>query len=218
MGSAPDDLAAPPPPSHGHTSIRGAAQHAIALIRKHPVIFVACVAVAVFAVALLSRAASANATLKVQMQYSFRSAQVSVWIDGDLACTEHIAGSTRRRFGLIPNGIGGNFSRLLPVSAGSHTVKMRVTSDDGYDNTGTISGDFPENSQTVLQIKPRRSGDLVMSWQGSSTLVGDSGSAWYVKYASSLFMTAVGSLVSALMAYLIKELPNLLRRTSTPKA
>ena len=218
MGSASDQSSVPAPVSHGHLSIREAAQHAVALIRKHPILFVAGVALAIFGIGLLHRAVSGNATLKVQMQYGFRSAQVSVWVDGDLACTQHLAGTARRRFGLIPSGIGGNFSRLLPVSAGSHTVRVRVTSDEGYDNTGTISGDFPENSQTVVQVSPRRSGDLGMNWQGSSTLVADSGPAWYVKYGSSLLMTAVGSLVSALMAYIVKELPNLLRRTSTPKA
>lgn len=215
MGSVPDDSVMPA--SHGHTTMRDATQHAIGLIRKHPLLFVAGVAAAVFTIAVLSRASS-NATLKVQMQYSFRSAQVSVWVDGDLACTQHIAGTARRRFGLIPSGIGGNFSRVLPLSAGRHTVKVRVTSEDGYDNSGSSSGDFPENTQTVLQVNPRRSGNLGMSWQGSSTLVADSGPAWYVKYGSSLLMTAVGSLVSALMAYIVKELPNLLRRTSTPKA
>jgi hypothetical protein len=39
-----------------------------------------------------------------------------------------------------------------------------------------------------------------------------------VKYGGSLLMTAVGSLVSAVMAYIVKELPNLLRRPSAPKA
>lgn len=218
MGLAPQDSPAPSAVAPGHTAIRNAAEHAIDLVRKHPVKFVAGVAVAILAIALLSRGLSGNATLKVQMQYGFRSAQVSVWVDGDLACTEHIAGTERRRFGLIPSGIWGNFSRVLPISAGSHTVKVRVTSDEGYDNTGSISGDFPQDSQTVLQVSPRRSGDLGMTWQGSSTLLADSGPAWYVKYGSSLLMTAVGSLVSALMAYIVKELPNLLRRTSTPKA
>lgn len=218
MGPAPDHSPAPAGAAPVHPSIRDTAQHAIVLIRKHPVVFAAGFAVAILAIALLSRGLSGNATLKVQMQYGFRSAQVSLWVDGDLACTERIVGTQRRRFGLIPNGIGGNFSRILPVSAGSHTVKVRVTSDEGYDNTGVISGDFPENSQTTLQVIPRRSGDLGMSWQGSSTLVADSGPAWYLKYGSSLLLTAVGSLVSALMAYVIKELPNFLRRTSTPKA
>ncbi len=217
MSSEPTN---PPVPAGAswQASARAALQHVIALIRKHPVLFVAAVAAGIFVVAFLVHGVGRNATLKVQMAYSFRSAQVAVWVDGDLACTEHITGYQRRRFGLIPNGIGGNFSRVLPVSAGSHTVKVRVSSDEGYDNNGSISGDFPENSQTTLQVSPRRSGDLGMTWQGTSTLADDVGPAWYVKYGSSLLMTAVGSLVSAVMAYVVKELPNLLRRTSTPKA
>jgi hypothetical protein len=209
------------PPAAGaawQASAQAALQRAIALIRKHPLGFVGVTAVAVFVIAFLPHLAGGSAGLKVQMQHSFHSAQVSVWVDGDLACSEQITGSQRRRFGLLPAGIGGNFSRLLQVSAGRHTVKVRVTSDEGYDNTGTITGDFPQGSQVNLQVSPRRSGDLGMNWQGMSTLVADSGPAWYVKYASSLLMTAVGSLVSAVMAYVVRELPNLLRRTSTPKA
>ena len=210
-----------PPASAGASwqeTARARLQPAIALIRKHPLLFVAGVAVAIFVIAFLVHGAGGNATLKVQMAYSFRSAQVAVWVDGDLACTEHVTGYERRRFGLIPNGSGGNFSRVLPVSAGSHTVKVRVSSEEGYDNNGSISGDFPENSQTTLQVSLRRSGDLGMTWQGTSAMAADAGPAWYVKYGSSLLMTAVGSLVSAVMAYVVKEVPNLLRRTSTPKA
>ena len=197
---------------------QAALQSAIALIRKHPLKFIGISVAAVFAVAFLPHLMGGNASLKVQMQHSFRSAQVSVWVDGDLACSEHLTGSQRRRFGLLPAGIGGNFSRLLQVPAGRHTVKVRVTSDEGYDNTGSITGDFPADSEISLQVRPRNSGDLDLNWQGMNTMPADSGPAWYVKYAGSLLMTAVGSLVSALMAYVVRELPNLLRRTSAPKA
>lgn len=208
-----------PQPAAGisRASATAALQRAITLIRKHPLGFVGVTAAAVFLIAFLPHLAGRSASLRVQMQHSFRSAQVSVWVDGDLACSEHLTGSQRRRFGLLPAGIGGNFSRLLQVSSGRHTVKVRVTSDEGYDNTGSITGDFPADSEISLQVRPRNSGDLDMNWQGMSTMPADSGPAWYVKYAGSLLMTAVGSLVSALMAYVVRELPNLLRRTSTPK-
>jgi hypothetical protein len=210
----------PPVPAGAswQASARALLQRAVAWIRKHPLGFVGLSVGAVFAIAFLPHLAGGSASLKVQMQHSFRSAQVSVWVDGSLACSEHLTGSTRRRFGLLPAGIGGNFSRLLQVSAGRHTVKVRVTSDEGYDNTGSLSGDFPADSEVSLQVRPRSSGNLGMTWQGMSTMAADSGPAWYVKYASSLLMTAVGSLVSALMAYVVKELPNVLRRTSAPKA
>jgi hypothetical protein len=210
-----------PPAAAGayrQASAKAVLQYAIALIRKHPLGFVGGTAAAIFIIALAAHiASSGSAMLRVQMQHSFRSAQVSVWVDGDLACSEHITGSERRRFGLLPAGVGGNFSRLLQVSAGRHTMKVRVTSGEGYDNTGSITGDFPQGSEVNLQVSPRRSGDLDMNWQGMSAMTADSAPAWYLKYTSSLLMTAVGSLVSALMAYVVKELPNLLRRTSAPK-
>jgi hypothetical protein len=199
-------------------SAQAALLSAITLIRKYPLGFVGVTVAVVFLFAFLPHLAGGNANLRVQMQHSFRSAQVLMWVDGDLACSEHLTGSQRRRFGLLPAGVGGNFSRLLQVPAGRHTVKVRVTSDQGYDNTGSITGDFLSNSEISLQVRPRNTGALDMNWQGMSTMPADSGPAWYVKYAGSLLMTAVGSLVSALMAYLVRELPNLLRRTSAPKA
>src|SRR5690349_2803434 len=102
-------------------SAEAALQRAITLIRKHPLGFVGVTAAAVFLIAFLPHLAGRSASLKVQMQHSFRSAQVSMWVDGDLACSEHLTGSQRRRFGLLPAGIGGNFSRLVQVSAGRHT-------------------------------------------------------------------------------------------------
>jgi hypothetical protein len=185
-------------------SAQAALLSAITLIRKYPLGFVGVTVAVVFLFAFLPHLAGGNANLRVQMQHSFRSAQVLMWVDGDLACSEHLTGSQRRRFGLLP--------------AGRHTVKVRVTSDQGYDNTGSITGDFLSNSEISLQVRPRNTGALDMNWQGMSTMPADSGPAWYVKYAGSLLMTAVGSLVSALMAYLVRELPNLLRRTSAPKA
>lgn len=207
-----------PPGASWQASAQALLQRSIAWIRKHPLRFIGLSASVALVLAFLPHLAGGSASLKVQMQHSFRSAQVSVWVDGDLACSERLTGSTRRRFGLLPAGIGGNFSRLLQVSAGRHTVKVRVTSDEGYDNTGSVTGDFPQDSEVSLQVRPRNSGDLGMAWQSMSTMAADSTPAWYVKYASSLLMTAVGSLVSALMAFVVKELPNVLRRTSAPKA
>ena len=41
----------------------------------------------------------------------------------------------------------------------------------------------------------------------------DPGAEWYVKYAGSLLMTVAGSIISAVTAFLIRELPNMARRT-----
>jgi len=42
-----------------------------------------------------------DATLRLKVQHGFRSAQLSIWVDGDRVYSESLSGSTRKKFGLI---------------------------------------------------------------------------------------------------------------------
>jgi hypothetical protein len=53
---------------------------------------------------------------ELKLQHGFRSAQVSIWVDGDLAYSSKVTGSPKKKFGLIPtDSVQGTFShdRLL---------------------------------------------------------------------------------------------------------
>jgi hypothetical protein len=163
-----------------------------------------------------------DASLHLKLQHGFRDAQLSVWVDGDLAFSGKVTGSTKKKFGLIPtDSVQGSLSQIIPVRSGQHNVRVRIEPDDAAIQDDSISGDFARNTERELLVSARRS-SLSLSWQGtgSAPVETPSSFAWISRYAGSLFLTLAGSIMSALAGYAIRELPARLRSTSnsTPKA
>jgi hypothetical protein len=79
----------------------------------------------------------------------------------------------------------------------------------------SVSGDFSPHTERDLSVPARHSG-LSVSWQGTGRALLETSSTfnWFSRYAGSLFLTIVGSIMSALAGYAIKELPARFRFTS----
>lgn len=161
-----------------------------------------------------------DSNIRLKVQHGFRSAQLSVWVDGDLAYSGKLTGYIRKRFGLIPDSLQGTLSETLPVSSGTHQVRVRIASDDGTVQEDTIKAEFARNSQRTLLVNARH-GDLALSWQGESSAVEEasSESGWVGRYAGTLLLTIAGSIISALTGYAIRELPGHIRarQSAEPK-
>ena len=154
-----------------------------------------------------------DSSLHLKVQHVFHNAQVSVWVDGDLAYSGTITGSTKKRFGILPtDSVQGTLSEIIPVRSGQHTVRVRIAPDDATAQDDTIFGDFARNSERDLLVSARHSG-LSLAWQGTSSAGAEasSGFAWLSRYAGSLLLTIAGSIISALTGFAIKELPGRLR-------
>ncbi|SRR6266849_249892 len=173
-------------------------------------------------IAMYSALTAKDASLHLKLQHDFHNAQVSVWVDDDLAYSGRISGSTRKRFGLIPTAsVQGNLSQIVPVRSGQHNIRLRIEPDDAAIQEDSINGNFSNHTERDLVVSARRSG-LSVSWQGigRAPFETPSGFGWLSRYAGSLFLTIAGSIMSALAGYAIKELPARLRSTSdsAPKA
>lgn len=153
-----------------------------------------------------------DASLRLKVQHSLRSGQLSLWVDGDLAYSGSLVGNAKRKFGLIPE-VQGNLSETLPVAPGTHQIKLRIVSDSG-ERENTISGDFAHNQQQILSVNASRA-DLSLHWQpftsqstdavGAQSSSGNNG--WFSRYAGTLMMTVAGSIISALTGFALRELP-----------
>jgi hypothetical protein len=153
-----------------------------------------------------------DATLRLKVQHSFRTAHLEVWIDDDQAYSGKLNGS-RKRFGLFSDAVQGTLSETLGVPSGIHRVKVRVEPDDGTVHEDTISGDFPHHGQRTLAVSARRS-DISLNWQGAAAGAPDeppSSGGWFAQYASALLLTAAGSIISAITGYALRELPGHIR-------
>jgi hypothetical protein len=164
---------------------------------------------------------SKDSILRLKVQHNFRSAQLTVWVDGSTTYSSRLTGYTKKRFGLIPDSIQGSLSDSVAINSGKHELRVRVAADDGSVEEDTISGEFASNSQRTLAVSAHR-GEVTLNWQGAGAAAdpADSGSTQLGRYAGTLLLTAAGSIVSALTGYAIKELPNYLRtrQASAPKA
>jgi hypothetical protein len=200
-------------------------QHAMQWIKKVPV--KACILLGIFLFAAVLMAihtaqTAKDASLHLKLQHGLRSAQVSLWVDDDLAFSGRITGSTKKKFGLIPTDAQqGSLSQIVAVRSGEHKIRVRVRPDDAAAQEDTISGDFASNTERALSVNARRSG-LSMAWQGASSAPVEAASsfAFLGRYAASLFLTITGSIMSAVAGYAIRELPGKLRpaAAASPKA
>src|SRR3989441_7108778 len=137
-----------------------------------------------------------DASLRLKVQHSLRSAQLSIWVDGDLAYSGKLIGVARKKFGLLPE-VGGSFSETLPVSSGTHQVRVRVASDDGTVQEDTISGEFERNNQRTLSVLARRN-DISLGWQSGPSAAAASASSstgLVSRYAGTLLLTIACSII-----------------------
>jgi hypothetical protein len=172
--------------------------------------------VAALLMAIHTALTAKDANLHLKLQHGFRDAQLSVWVDGDLAFSGKVTGSTKKKFGLIPtDSVQGSLSQIIPVRSGQHNVRVRIEPNDAAMQEDSTSGDFARNTEKELLVSARRS-SLSLSWQviGSAPVETSSSFAWISRYAASLFLTLAGSIMSALAGYAIRELPARFRSTS----
>jgi hypothetical protein len=159
-----------------------------------------------------------DSSLHLKLQHGFRSAQVSLWVDRDLAYSGKVSGSVKKRFGLIPtDSVQGSLSEIIPVRSGRHTVRVRIEPDGAAMQEDTISGSFSADKESDLSVSARQNA-LLLSWVGTANAPSEipTSFGWLSRYAGSLLLTIAGSIMSALTGYAIRELPGRLRSTSEP--
>jgi hypothetical protein len=177
---------------------------------------------AAFLMAIYTALTAKDASLHLKLQHGFRSAQLSVWVDDDLAFSGTVTGATKKKFGLIPtDALQGSLSQIIPVHSGQHKVRVRIEPENAVMQEDSTTGSFPHNAERDLSVSARHNG-ISLSWQGTGSAPVESSSAfgWLSRYAASLFLTITGSIMSALAGYAIRELPARLRSApdSAPKA
>ena len=199
-------------------------QQAMQWIKRVPVkarILLGLFLLAAFLMAIHTALTAKDASLHLKLQHGFRSAQLSVWVDDDVAFSGKITGATKKKFGLIPTDAQqGSLSQVIAVRSGQRTIRVRIQPEDAAPQEDSITGDFASNVERDLSVSARKNG-LALSWQGTGSAPVETASSfsWLSRYASSLFLTITGSIMSALAGYAIRELPARLRSTpdSTPK-
>jgi len=165
--------------------------------------------------------AAKDSTLHLKVQHGFRSALLSVWIDGELTYSSKLTGSMKKKLGLIPDSVQGNLAQTISLPSGNRELRIRVETPDGSVQEQTVGAEFVRNGERTLVVIARRT-DISMNWQDLPVQVAESASTlgWMARYTSTLLLTAAGSIISAITGYAIRELPKQIgsRQAETPKA
>lgn len=148
-----------------------------------------------------------DSSLRVKVQHSFRSVQLSVWVDDDLVYSGKLYGTTKKKLGVVWEQAQGSFSDTFPVATGDHQVRVRMAADDGTVQEDAIRGTFVRENQLTLSAIAHHD-QLSMGWQGANTPAPDSsgsGTNWIMRYGGSLMVTLAGSIASAVVGYVLRE-------------
>jgi hypothetical protein len=142
-----------------------------------------------------------SATLRLVCRHDFRSADLTVWIDGSIVHTDTMTGAVKKVWGLLEK-TEGTYSRTLPVTSGKHVVQVSIRGT-GYDRTRSIQADFARGKESTLGIDSGR--DLLLAWRAPVAGTEPAGGTSVFRYAGSVLMTIFGSVVSASIGVLVQD-------------
>jgi len=167
-----------------------------------------------------------DCSLRLKVQHGFLSAQLYVWVDDGLVYSGRLIGSRKtirpsKKKVKSVEPVEGSLSEAFAVPAGEHEVRVRVAAEDGSVQENSVRGDFVSHSQRTLSVVARGndvSMNLESKDQGNASPIPESGpvpvpESWLQRYAGSLLISIVGSIVSAFTGYAIKELPKKIAST-----
>ncbi|MCI0422094.1 MAG: serine/threonine protein kinase [Acidobacteria bacterium] len=93
-----------------------------------------------------------TAKLEIRCVHSFVAAGLLVWIDGKLAYETTLAGTVRKRLGLIKT-VQGSFLDAVAIAPGKHVIRVQVISKPaGYDQTREVEAELVPESMKTLEI------------------------------------------------------------------
>jgi len=97
---------------------------------------------------------SPPANLQIIGQYSFRAAEISVWVDNDLRYQGQVTGALRKHTRLFKTTytVEGRIALTIPLRAGNHKIRFHVkVPGEAYDEDSTIEGQFNPYSEKTLR-------------------------------------------------------------------
>ena len=188
-----------------------------ARIRKMPVwtrygAITVLLIVAIFAVYAAMPAEQAH--LQIICQNSFRSAQLSVLVDGSIVYSTNVNVASRKRLGILPKGQSGPeiFSKLIDVPTGKHVVQVRISAPaEGFDQARSAAADFTSDRESILQVNATRRNALAVSFDGATTSAAATNASSapeshpLPKSGITIVFSILGTMLSASISFLVQE-------------
>ncbi len=162
-------------------------------------------AVGVLAVALVVHSTSRSAKLRVTGHHGFRNLGVTVSVDRKPAFTDQVAGTAKKRLGLLSK-VEGSFSKTLSLEPGDHVVQVRlVSAGDHFDQTRQCVVTVTPGQESTLLVSASRNGMSLQFQGGRPELPAPSPVTEYAGYFQSILLTMGGSALSAAIGFMVQD-------------
>lgn len=157
---------------------------------------------------------SETARLQIICQHSFRSAQLSVLLDGSVVYSSNVNVAAKKRLGILPRGQSGPeiFSRVIDVPAGKHVVQVRISApDEGFDQARSAAADFTADHESILQINATRRNTLAVNFEGATPVPAAANASAapeshpLPKNGLTIVFSILGTMLSASISFLVQE-------------
>ena len=155
-----------------------------------------------------------QAHLQIICQHSFRSAQLSILVDGSVVYSNNVNAASKKRLGILPKGQTGPdiFSKVIDVPTGKHVVQVRISApNEGFDQARTVAADFTGDRESILQINATRRNALAVNFDGATAapLAANASAAPeshpLPKSGITIVFSILGTMLSASISFLVQE-------------
>jgi hypothetical protein len=155
-----------------------------------------------------------QAHLQLICQHNFRSAQLSVLMDGSVVYSSNVNVAAKKRLGILPKAQSGPeiFSKLIDVPTGRHVVQIRMSApDEGFDQARSAAADFTSDRESILQVNATRRNTLAVNFDGATTsAVATNASSTpdshpLPKNGITIVFSILGTMLSASISFLVQE-------------
>jgi hypothetical protein len=199
------NAAPPPPPNHILTVLKS-------LSWKAWVAF----ALVLVGIGFLVSFTGKSAKLHLVCQHNLRNGELRVWAGDQLVYVGKLTTSTKKRFGFLPPKNASGFSQTVKAPDGHYDLRVQVLGDN-YDQSRSIPVDLAGDTEATVTISAY-SRNLQVSWRDTRFAPIAADTPWYVKYAKALLITIVGSIISAMMGIVVREIIEKLRHPKPQSA
>jgi len=204
MSETPAAIPRPEPHTAGAGRVAGALRRALQWIPSKARMAVCFGLLVLIPLAIYSYLSTGQGDLNLVCHHNLQSAELTVSVDGELAFSDQISGTVKKRFGFLDKKVEGTLSRALSIPLGKHMVRVNVKSaPERFEQSRQIAVNLVSGREATVSITAQR-GDLSLSYEGApvSDQVGSpasSGSIW------SVLVTVIGSVASASIGFMVQE-------------
>jgi hypothetical protein len=155
-----------------------------------------------------------QAHLQIICQHSFRSAQLSILVDGSVAYSNNVNVASKKRLGILPKGQSGPeiFSKVIDVPTGKHVVQVRISAPgEGFDQVRSAAADFTSDHESILQINATRRNALAVNFDGATTSAAATNASSapdshpLPRNGITIVFSILGTMLSASISFLVQE-------------